>query len=85
MLIYSDNGATAIGGVAGYKGVKRRKKSSSRVKASKGKRRSKKRHTVRKKVKKVKKSRRRRVAKIKNLTAKNKNFLKTLGLRVKKH
>lgn len=76
MLIYGDNGATtAFGGLANYKSGNKQKRVSISAKVSKGKRRTKKRRAGSKRVKN----------KIKSLTAKNKNFLKTLGIRVKKH
>lgn len=92
MLIYGSNSATAFGGpsrVGSYKSASKRRRVGNRSKTSKrvSRRRRKvgsglKKSTRRKTRKRV--TRRRRSARIKKLKLKNINFLKKLGLRVKK-
>lgn len=98
MLIYSTNSGgpfgttpTTMAATAGYKRVRRRKGFGIRAKVAERKqqRRSRRPRKVKTKGKKVKRTIRRkttsRTKKKKKLYAKNVNFLKKLGLRVKKN
>lgn len=83
MLIYEGVSNTPSGGVAEYKSTRKRKGASIQAKASKVSRRTKRRRTTSKKT--VKKSKKRTTKKRRTLNAKNKNFLKTLGFRVRRN
>lgn len=86
MLIYGENNNnTPLGEVTQYKSAHRRQRSSIRVKALKRATRRKKKRSAVKKLKRVKKTKKRRKgSKKKGLNLKNRNFLKTLGFRLKK-
>lgn len=81
MLIYSGGDVSPFG-PSQYKNTRRRSRKANRTKTSK--RVGRRRRVVKRRVKKTKRRVKRKSGKKKKLSAKNINFLKRLGLRVRK-